>query len=258
VAYRFKELLAGDELIRVFAVARAPHPIVVEMYALGGGYHGFWLDQEHGGITAQETIVASMAARANGLDCFVRVAPAGYWVVSHSLESGAGGVMGAQIQSAAHAEEFVRWTKFAPRGNRGFNTSGRDALYTHKSPAEFAADANRDSLVAIQIETLGALNDVDAIAAIDGVDLLFVGPADMSQSLGVVGQYDHAKVWEAIDAVAAACAKHGKHWGTLPANSQFADKSIERGCRMLTLGNDVLAMRRGVEAIRETFAKQFG
>jgi 2-dehydro-3-deoxyglucarate aldolase/4-hydroxy-2-oxoheptanedioate aldolase len=257
MAHHFKSLLAGDDLIRVFALARVPHPIVIEMYALAGGYHGFWLDQEHGGITAQETIVASMAARANGLDSFVRVAPAGYWVVSHSLESGAGGVMGAQIQSAEHAEEFVRWTKFAPRGNRGFNTSGRDALYTHKSPGQFAEDSNRDSFVAIQIETLGAPNDADAIAAIDGVDMLFVGPADMSQSLGVVGQYEHTKVWDAIDAVAAACKKHGKHWGTLPASAEFANKSVDRGCRMLTLGNDVLCMRRGVEAIRETFAKHF-
>ncbi len=255
--YKFKELLAGDELIRVFALARVPHPIVIDMYALAGGYHGFWLDQEHGGLTAQETIAASMAARANGMDSFVRVAPEGYWVVSHSLESGAGGVMGAQIQSAAHAEEFVGWTKFAPRGNRGFNTSGRDALYTRKTPAQFAEDSNRHSLVVIQIETMGALSDADAIAAIDGVDMLFVGPADMSQSLGVVGQYEHAKVWEAIDAVAAACRKHGKHWGTLPASAEFAQKSIERGCRLLTMGNDVLAMRRGIQAIQETFAGQF-
>ena len=253
----FKELLAGDDLIRVFALARVPHPVVIDVYALGGGYHGFWLDQEHGGITAQETIVASTAARANGLDSFVRVAPAGYWVVSHALESGAGGVMGAQLRSSLHAEEFVSWCKFAPRGCRGFNTSGRDALYTHKPPAQFAEDSNRDSFVAVQIETLGALNDVDEIAAIDGVDLLFVGPADMSQSLGVVGQYEHTKVWDAIDAVAAACKKHGKHWGTLPASAEFADKSVDRGCRMLTLGNDVLCMRRGVAAIQETFAKHF-
>jgi 4-hydroxy-2-oxoheptanedioate aldolase len=255
--HTFKQLLAGDELIRVFALARVPHPIVVEMYALGGGYHGFWLDQEHGGLTAQETITAAMAARANNLDTFVRVAPEGYWVVSHSLESGAGGVMAAQIQSAEHAEQFVSWTKFAPRGVRGFNTSGRDALYTHKPPAQFAEDANRDSFVAIQIETLGALGDADAIAAIDGVDMLFVGPADMSQSLGCVGQYEHPKVWEAIDAVAAACRHHGKHWGTLPANGDFAAKSVERGCRMLTLGNDVLAMRRGIDAIRQTFSEYF-
>lgn len=255
--HSFKQLLAGDELIRVFALGRVPHPIVIEMYALAGGYHGFWLDQEHGGVTTEQIINCSMAARANGLDSFVRVAPEGYWVVGHSLESGAGGVMAAQIASADHAGEFVRWTKFAPRGLRGFNTSGRDALYTHKPPARFAEDANRDSFVAIQIETLGALNDADAIAAVDGVDMLFVGPADLSQSLGCVGQYEHEKVWEAIDRVAAACRKHGKHWGTLPASPQFADKSVERGCRMLTLGNDVLSMRRGIEAIRASFSKHF-
>jgi 2-dehydro-3-deoxyglucarate aldolase/4-hydroxy-2-oxoheptanedioate aldolase len=253
----FKQLLAGETLINVFNIGRIPHPIIIEMYALAGGYHGFWLDQEHCGVTAQETIVAAVAARANDMDSFVRVAPSGYWVVSHSLESGAGGVMAAQIQSAVHAAEFVKWTKFAPQGQRGFNTSGRDALYTHKSPADFAVDSNRESFVAIQIETLGALNDVDAIAAIEGVDLLFVGPADMSQSLGVVGKYDHVKVWEAIDAVAAACKRHGTHWGTLPPTAQFAAKCVERGCRMLTLGNEVMPLKRGIEAIKQTFAAHF-
>jgi len=253
----FKELLASDEVIRTFALARVPHPIVVEMFALAGGYHGFWLDQEHAGVTTQETVLATMAARACGLDSFVRVAPEGYWVVSHALESGAGGVMCAQIKSAEHAEEFVQWTKFAPRGLRGFNTSGADAQYTHKPPAQFAVDSNRDSFVAIQIETLGALDDADGIAAIDGVDLLFVGPADMSQSLGCVGQYEHPKVWEALDAVSAACKKHGKHWGTLPASPLFAEKAMERGCRMLTLGNEVLTLRRGVEAIKAMYADYF-
>lgn len=257
MAQTFKQLLQTDELIRVFALARIPHPIVVDLFGLAGGYHGFWLDQEHGGLTPDQIVNTSMAARANGMDCFVRVAPEGYWVVSHSLESGAGGVMAAQITSAPHAEEFVRWAKFAPRGQRGFNTSGRDAHYTHKPPLQFAEDANRDSFVAIQIETLGALEDADAIAAIDGVDMLFVGPADMSQSLGCVGQYEHEKVWDAIDRVAAACRNHGKHWGTLPASPEFADKSIDRGCRMLTLGNEALTIRRGIESLKSTFSRHF-
>jgi len=254
---KLKQLLATDELIRTFAIGRVPHPVVIEMYALAGGYHGFWLDAEHGGITAQETLMATVAADARDLDCFVRVAPAGYWVVNQALESGAGGVMGAQIQSADHAEEFLSWCKFAPRGRRGFNSSGRDANYSHMSPAAYADQSNRESFVAIQIETLGALEEADRIAAIDGVDLLFVGPADMSQALGCVGQFEHAKVWEAIDAVAVACRNRGKHWGTLPASAEFADKAVDRGCRMLTMGNDVVSMRRGIAAIQETFARHF-
>lgn len=254
---RFKELLARNELCRVFSLGRLNSPVTVDLFALAGGFVGCWLDQEHVGLTWQEVLSATTACRANGLDCFVRMPPTNYAQVTQNLEAGAGGVMAAQIVSAAQAEEFVTWAKFAPRGMRGMNTSGRDADYTHKGQIEFAAAANRDHLVAIQIETLGALREADAIAAIDGVDLLFVGPADLSQALGVQGQKDHPKVWEGYAQVAAACRKHGKHWGTVPADPAFADRCYDLGCRMISFAGDVLAMRLGVAALKHNYASLY-
>lgn len=253
----FKELLATDQLIRTFAIGRVVHPVVVEMYGLAGGFHGFWLDQEHAFISTEQLVVASLAAKAHDMDCFVRMAPTGYSAVTQCLETGVGGVMAAQIQSAAHAEEFVTWTKFAPRGVRGLNLSGRDADYTHKSAEQFIADANREHFVAIQIETLGALEDADAIAAIDGVDLLFIGPADLSMALGVVGQFHSDKLWEAIGRVAAACKHHGVGWGAVAPDAKFCDRAIELGCRMPTIGNEVGVFRRGIEWFQTSFANQF-
>ena len=127
----FKERLATGDLIRTFALGRVIHPVVIEMYGLAGGFHGFWLDLEHAFISTEQMIMASLAAKANEMDCFVRLAPTGYSPVTQCLETGVGGVMAAQIHSAAQAEEFVKWTKFAPRGTRGLNMSGRDAGYTH-------------------------------------------------------------------------------------------------------------------------------
>jgi 2-dehydro-3-deoxyglucarate aldolase/4-hydroxy-2-oxoheptanedioate aldolase len=161
--------------------------------------------------------------------------------------------MAAQIHSAQHAAEFVRWAKFAPRGARGLNASGRDANYTHKPPAKFIEDANRDHLTAIQIETLGALKEVDAIAAMEDVDLLFVGPADLSLALGCVGEFHHERLWEAIGQVSAACRKHGKPWGAVTPDPKFAQRALETGCRMLTIGSDVLCFRRGIEAMKAAF-----
>jgi 2-dehydro-3-deoxyglucarate aldolase/4-hydroxy-2-oxoheptanedioate aldolase len=254
----FKQLLAGDRLVRIFSIPRIVHPIVFDMFGLAGGFDGFWLDQEHGGTTYEQVMLASVCARANNFDCMVRMVAANYALVTQCLEAGAGGVMGARITSAAHAEEFVRWAKFAPRGLRGMNASGRDCNYTHKTQQQFAADSNREQLVSIQIETLGAMHDIDAIAAIPDVDLLFVGPSDLSQELGVLGQFDHPKLWEAIAAVNAACRKHGKHWGTVTPNTQYADRSMDNGCKMLSLGGDVFCLRRGIEAVKATFARQFG
>ncbi len=152
---RLKELLDTEELVRLFCLARIPHPVVIEMLALAGGYHGFWIDQEHGTISLEQVMIAALAGRANQLDSFVRMPPTGYWQVTQCLEAGVGGVMAAQIRSADHAREFVSWTKFSPLGTRGLNTGGRDADYTHKAAPQFIEAANREHFVAIQIETLG-------------------------------------------------------------------------------------------------------
>jgi 4-hydroxy-2-oxoheptanedioate aldolase len=254
----FKQLLADGHLIRTFAVGRMMHPLLIEMFGLAGGYHGFWVDQEHATCSSEQLMTLAIAARANNLDSFVRIPPTGYWQVTQCLEAGAGGVMAAQIHNVDQAREFVSWAKFAPQGTRGLNMSGRDADYTHKPPTQFVVDANRDSFVAIQVETTGAVEDADAIAALEGVDLLFIGPADLSLALGVVGQFDHDKLWEAIGRVADACRKHGKAWGAVVPTPRFAERAIENGCRMPTVGNDPLALRRGIEAMKSAFPAVFG
>ena len=254
---RFKDMLAANELIRVFCVGRLPTAVTVDLFALAGGFDGFWIDQEHVGHTWHDVQTVALAGRANGLDNFVRMAPANYALVTQNLEAGSGGVMAAQIHSAAQAEEFVTWSKFAPRGCRGLNTQGRDANYTHKSASQFAVDANRDTFVAIQIETLGARNEVEQIAAIEDVDLLFLGPSDLSQSLGVLGQFTHPKLWEAIERIAAACKKHGKHWGTVPSDPQFAERAVELGCRMVSIAPDVKALRLGIDAAKAQYKSLF-
>jgi 2-keto-3-deoxy-L-rhamnonate aldolase RhmA len=161
--------------------------------------------------------------------------------------------MGAQIRSADHAREFVSWNKFAPAGTRGLNTGGRDADFTYKTAAQFIEDANRQHFVAVQIETLGALEDANDIAAIAGVDLLFVGPADLSLALGVAGQFHHQKLWDAIECVSQACRRNGIAWGAVVPDPEFAKRAIGLGCRMPTFGNDPTILRRGFETIRSTF-----
>lgn len=254
----FKQRLANKELVPTFTVSRLIHPVVIEMFALCGGYRGFWIDQEHCHNTTEQLMVSALAARAHEMDCFVRIPPTGYWQVTQCMEAGAGGVMGAQIHSADQAAEFVSWTKFPPKGCRGLNNNGRDANYSHKPAAQFVTDANRDSFVAIQIETLGALKEADEIAAHPDVDLLFVGPADLSLSLGVVGEFHHAKLWEAIQHIGAVVKKHGKSWGAVTPDPQFAERAVELGCQMPTMGNDVLVLRRGVEFFKSAFGKSFG
>lgn len=255
--HNFKELLAGDRIINVFSSGRIIHPVVFDVYGLVGGFHGFWLDQEHAGLTYDQIVLASACGRANGLDCFVRMALTGYWQATQNLEAGAGGLMAARVDTVDQAQEFMSWMKFAPEGSRGVNLGGYDARYGGTPGPEFVVDANRKSLAVIQIETLGSLDRVDDLAALEGVDMLFVGPSDLSMELGVFGQVGDQKLWDAYERVASACKNHGIHWATIAVNPEFARRAVDLGCRMLTFGLDAVALRRGVERFKDTFADFF-
>lgn len=248
-----KHRLKNGERLMVFSVGRMFHHNVVQFLGMQGGWDGFWVDGEHSEVSAHDIEIAAMAGRAYGLDSFVRIPPTDYALVTRCFESGAGGVMGAQIQSAAHAQEFVSWCKFAPHGKRGLNPLGYDGGFGSLPMAEFTAKANRDTFVAIQIETALAAEEAEEIAAIDGVDLLFVGPSDLSQALGVIGDFTHERCIEAVDRIAAACAAHGKHWGAVTPTVAYAEMVAEKGCSMISPTNDVKIVAAGLKAVREQF-----
>ena len=252
-----KQRLANEELVMICGIGRVWHHNLIHMIGLSGGFHGLWFDMEHVGLTTRDLELATAVARNHDLDTFCRVAPTDYATVTRCLEAGSSGIMAAQVFTAAQAEEFVKWSKFAPRGFRGLNTGGWDARFTTIPAAEFTRKANEESLVLIQIETLQSVEECEAIAAIDGVDALFVGPADLSQSLGVTGQFFHEKCLAAIDRVSAACRNTGKQWAAVAFNPQHAEMLVEKGCRMVSPTNDTRIVVAGIAAAKKDFAKFF-
>ncbi len=252
-----KERMAAGEFTRVIGIGRVMHHNLVQIIGMQGGFHGVWFDHEHCGFSIEQLEIGTLAARSQGLDNFVRIAPTDYALVSKCLEPGGSGIMAAQIVSAEQAEEIVSWTKFRPRGTRGLNVSGYDGRFGTIPAAQYCEQANRDTLVAIQVETTGAVDECDQIAAIDGVDLLFVGPADLSQSLGVTGDFFNPKCIEAIDRVSAACRKHGKQWGAVSAGPEHAEMLVEKGCKLLSPSNDSRLITSGLQAVKDQYASFF-
>jgi 2-dehydro-3-deoxyglucarate aldolase/4-hydroxy-2-oxoheptanedioate aldolase len=250
----FKERIQTGDRLNVFAVGRMFHPNLVHYVGMRGGFDGLWIDAEHAGLTVPDIETASTAGKLYGLESFVRVPPTDYATITRCFESGATGVMAAQVAGAEQAEEIVTWAKFHPRGRRGLNPLGHDGRFGSVPLAEFTEGANRDTFVAIQIETVSAVDEVDEIAAVDGVDLLFVGPSDLSQALGVTGDFTHERCLEAIDAVAGACRRHGKHWGAVTPTPDYAALLIEKGCTLVSAVNDVKLVGAGLDAMREAFA----
>jgi 4-hydroxy-2-oxoheptanedioate aldolase len=257
MAKRLKELLAQGKLTRVFCLGHLCDPKLTEIIGLHGGYDAVWLDQEHCALSLDQIQQASRAARGSGLDTFVRLAPTDYATVMRPLEAGAGGIMAAQVRSARQAEEIVQWAKFFPRGLRGINNSGIDGGFGTIPFAEYLRRANAETFIAIQIEHVDALEEVNDIAAVKDVDVLFVGPADLSQSMGIPGEWNHPRLWEALTRIAQAAKSHKIHWAILPPDPSYARRCVDLGCRMLSIGLDVWAIQKGLKAFQQDYAEFF-
>src|SRR3954468_18228687 len=235
---RIKDLLARGEVVRLFGVGQLLSPKLIEIVGEHGGFDGLGLDAEHAGLTMKEIEWATMAARAYGLDHFVRLPATDYASVMRPLEAGAGGVMVSMVRSADEAEQAVRWAKFWPRGERGMNGGNRDGRFGLTPLAEYVPRANAETFVGIQIETASAIASVAEIAAVPDVDLLFVGPSDISQVMGVPGDFENPKCLDTIERIARACANAGKPWGVVPRGAEYAARMRSWGCQMFVLGFD--------------------
>jgi len=254
---RIKQLLADGRFVRMFGVGQLFSPKLVEIVGEHGGFDALWLDAEHAGLGMKDVELATMAARAYGMDHFVRLPATDYAAIMRVLEAGAGGVMVSMVRSPEEAEQAVRWAKFHPRGERGLNGGNRDGRFGLMPLPEYVAKANAETFVGIQVETRGAIEAVAELAAIPDVDLLFVGPADISQVLGVPGDFENPRCLETIERIARACADAGKPWGIVPRGGEYAQRMAGWGCRMFVLGFDIHAVHAGVRAAKERYASFF-
>ena len=258
-AVNLRELVRDPKRILSSAlIGQLCEPKFVEILCMSGKFDVVWFDQEHVGLTMPQIEHAARAARSVGIPSFVRLYAQNYADVMRPLEAGSDGIMAAMVRTAAEVEKIVEWARFYPQGMRGINGSGVDGRYGgYASRDAYFEDANRHVMVAIQIETAEALAEAEAIARVPGVDMVFVGPADLSQSLGIPGQFDHPKLWEAIDRIAAACESAGVPMGALAVGVPMAMKFKERGCRFITHSVDTWLVQAGLAGLDEPWAEVF-
>jgi staphyloferrin B biosynthesis citrate synthase len=221
-----------------------PAALTVELIA-AAGYDFVVIDLEHTLIGAEQLAAMLLAARASGIAALVRVASPHQ--VLQALDAGAEGIVFPRIRSAQAAHEAVHLCHFAPRGDRGLNATwhsryGRDDL-------SVALDAAREqTLVVAMIEDIEGLDQVHAIAAVDGVDVLLEGAADISQSLGFPWQTRHPDVLAAVSRIRAAARHHGKTFCALPRAPEDFQASYQDQVRMFILGDDRGIARRAMAA----------
>jgi 4-hydroxy-2-oxoheptanedioate aldolase len=246
-----QKLRSGDFVITA-GVNRVGEPWLAEVIGRLG-FDLIWFDMEHRAFDYGHISGLSLACRATGIDLMVRVLKTGYTSPMRALEFGANGIMVPHCMSVAEARQWVEWVRFPPLGRRGFDGAGADADYALADANKYLSGANDEVFLALQIEDKESVECVDAIAGLPGVDLLFVGPGDLSISYGVPFQFDHPLVQSAIDRVATAASKAGKWWGIPTDSPEQAQSALDRGARMITAGNDHAVLLNGFQKAFEEF-----
>jgi 4-hydroxy-2-oxoheptanedioate aldolase len=226
---------------------------IAEMAAMAG-FDCLWTDMEHVSNDWSTIERQVWAAKTYDADTIVRVARGCYSDYIRPLEMDAAGIMVPHVMSAADAAEVVRAVKFHPLGLRPVDGGNADGGYCQIPFADYIKQANEQRFVILQIEDPEPLAELDEIARIPGVDMLFFGPGDFSQAIGVPGKLDHPRVLEARQRVAEAAVRAGKFAGTVgsPANR---DELIALGYRFINLGSDVNGLGAYFAQLRGSFNK---
>jgi 4-hydroxy-2-oxoheptanedioate aldolase len=209
-----------------------------------------WLviDVEHAPVGIET--MAQMAATisdANGPAPLVRLSQASNENIKHALDAGAYGIISPMINTREDAERVVAWSKFPPAGQRSFG-SAYGGLAFDMSMADYKHHANAQTLTIIQVESQAALANLDALFSVPGVDLAFVGPVDLSISLGLdpLPENPHPKFLEALNEIQHAAQVHNLPLGIYCSNGKAAAERIRQGFLMVNVATDIGVLQRGV------------
>ena len=244
------KLRAGEAVFGCFV--RYPEAGLVELI----GYEG-WdfvvFDGEHGVIEPRDCEHMVRAAELRGITPIARVTTNAPPVILRYLDTGVQGVHVPWVNTAAEAEAAVRAVKYQPRGTRGL-AGVRAADYGQRAPlGEYVRQANAETLVVIHIETIDAVDQLPEILKVDGLDVIFIGPNDLSHSLGVPGEVGHPSVQAAIQRIVDAVVASDLALGIMVSNAQAAGQWRERGARYFAIGFESLwtpAAREYLKAAR--------
>ncbi len=243
-----RKLAAGETVFGSFF--KVDTPTIAELYGLAG-FDFLILDAEHGCLGHAQIENLIRTCERVGMSSVVRTPDAEEANILHVLDSGASGIQVPSLKSAAQVREVIRKAKYWPLGERGSARACRAASYGMM--ADYEQRANADTLVSVHIENKEMVEDVEALCAIDELDVLFIGPGDLSASLGHPGDASHPDVVAAIDRVIEVAAGR-KHLGTVVGNAKALESYVARGVHYIAWLSDLGLMRGALAGAAANFA----
>ena len=219
------------------------------------GFDCVWIDKEHMAQDWSSVQMHIWAAKSNDMDIMVRVSRGSYSDYIQPLELDAAGIMVPHVMGIDDARRVVQMTRFHPIGRRPLDGGNADGGYATIDYADYLPQTNKGRFVSLQIEDPEPLDDLDAIAALDGIDMLFFGPADFSQGIGVPGEWNHPKLIDARRRVAEVAVKHGKYAGTTGTINNL-DELLKLGYKFIAIGADVVGVGTYCRKLIDGFSKK--
>lgn len=213
---------------------------VTEIAALCG-FDCVWTDQEHCAPDWSVLQQQVWAAKAHDADLLVRVARGSYSNLIKPLELDATGIMVPHVMSLEDAKNIIQSVRFHPLGKRPIDGGNADGSYTNLDFNDYLKKANTERFVVLQIEDTEPLDELEAIAALEGYDMLFFGPGDFSQSIGEPGNFNHPQLLETRERIATLAKKHGKFAGTAGSIDKL-NEFKQLGYQFVSVGADVVGL----------------
>ncbi len=212
------------------------------------GFDFFIIDCEHGSFTTREAANLIAVARGIGMPALVRIPEMRREHALKYIEMGANGLLLPNTESAEQARMLVDCTKYAPLGHRGVSLSRPHTDFRKVNGREYMSASNDETLLLCQIESRAGVRHIDEIMAVDGVDVALIGPNDLSQDYGKLGQFDDPEIVSAIAAVVASAAKHDKFSGAHFGSAAPLLPWIKAGMQMNMWNSDVGLLLAGANA----------
>jgi 2-keto-3-deoxy-L-rhamnonate aldolase RhmA len=233
-----KKRLADGELVLSSMISEMRNPALGRMLATAG-LDSMIIDMEHGMFGYADMAAMVSVARGSGMEPVVRVPETRRETILKPLDAGASGILVPMVNSAEEAREAVRLAKYPPAGVRGVALRRGHSDYRAVAADGYLGQANEEIAVLVQIETQEAVDRVEEISGVEGVDAVFVGPFDLSVDMGIPGKINDPRIREAFSGVMAAAKGAGITMGIQLFDPDQARELIEEGVRYLSFGSDV-------------------
>ncbi len=228
-----------------------PSPDVVEIIGLSG-LDFIVIDMEHSPITYQNAASMIISAEKTGLTPYVRIPELNGSNILRTLDTGAHGIQIPHVENKMDVKTIIKHSKYYPLGERGMAPSTRAGKYTLKTDKNLLSQENEDTLIVLTLESEKSLDKVEEISEIEGGDVIYIGPYDLSQTMGLPGEVEHPAVLKKMELTFSKIHKYGKIPGSFANSTEQAQRLRDMGVNFLTVETDGTLLRSAFEKLKET------